>query len=170
MRTLLLCAVALLLALAPVRAEDRNAFPKEVRTVLEKATALELYSLDPTREAKKDAFHRWKILGSTTVKQGEARNQLVAALVKGVEENQELSANCFQPRHGLRATYEGTTVDLVICFQCHQIEVHIGKGKDGGEKEFKELDRHILVSKSPEPTLDSILKEAGVMLADKPGK
>ncbi|ELP33777.1 hypothetical protein RBSWK_02323 [Rhodopirellula baltica SWK14] len=27
---------------------------------------------------------------------------------------------CFNPRHGLRAIYDGKTYDVVICFECLQ--------------------------------------------------
>ena len=87
-----------------------------------------LISLDPNLEPKdgKDAdrFHGWKVLGQTTIKDADVRKKVLDAVLKGIQENKGEAANCFQPRHGLHATHEGKTVDLVICFECLQIRAY----------------------------------------------
>ena len=64
-------------------------------------------------------------------------------------------------RHGLRAKLDGKTVDLAICFECLHIKVYAND---------TEREQPILVSGSPEPVFDKILKDAKVKLADKPAK
>lgn len=37
-------------------------------------------------------------------------------------------AHCFNPRHGISARLGDDTVDLVICFECHETKIY---GKNG---------------------------------------
>jgi hypothetical protein len=116
-----LCATSLLAA------DATNKIPDSARVALEKAEQFELLSLDPERHQNrwpKYEFHGWRILGSMMIKDAEARNDLVTALKKSVEENNNMVARCFNPRHGIRVIYDGKTNDLVICFQCLQVLVY----------------------------------------------
>jgi hypothetical protein len=159
-RTLALVLMAGLLT-ALGRAEDqpkKNAIPAEAKAVLDKADSFELLSLDPSdREAGKDGFHGWKILGKTEVKDADARKKLVAALEKGAEESKGEVARCFNPRHGIRATHDKKTVELVICFECLQVKGFV-------DKSDKDTAGY-LTTRSPQPALDKVLKDAGVKLA-----
>jgi hypothetical protein len=135
--------------------KPKNALPKEMQAVLDQATELELYSLHPDeRERVKDGFHGWKVLGKTVIKDGDKRKAILAAVYKGVDENQDQQGKCFEPRHGLRATRDGKTVDLVICFVCVQLRAY-GAGVDG---------KTVLISQSPRDLLTKTLKDAGVPL------
>jgi hypothetical protein len=64
-------------------------------------------------------------------------------------------AACFNPRHGIRASREGKTIDLVICFECLQVYVYAEEGRQGS----------FLTTSSPQPVFDQVLREAGVPLA-----
>jgi hypothetical protein len=153
---------AAVLACAALPAGAKEMLPDAARAALTKADQLELYSLDPSKEddKDKDAFHGYKVLGKTTVKADDARKALADAVLKGVADSDGAIAKCFDPRHGVRAVYDGKTYDLVICFQCSQIHTYgadndpVTTGTTGG----------------PEPALDKLLKDAGVPLAAKPGK
>ena len=140
------------LVVTAVRGAD-NKLPEEARNVLEKAGQWEVLSLDPVQPKEKpaDGFHGYKVLGKTTVK-GDVQKELVAALLKGMEGDIK-PAKCFDPRHGIRATHEGKTVELVICFQCAQFNVYVGADGEG---------KHLLIGKGPEPALDKVLKDAGI--------
>lgn len=159
-----LMAAAALTAVACSALGDgrKNELPSEARTVLEKAEQFELISLNPRRESddkdKKaaDKFHGWMILGQTALKDAETRKKVLASLSKGIEENDGSVAACFNPRHGLRATHGKKTVELVICFECFQIEVYVDGKKTS-----------VLTSESPQPVLDKILSEAKVPLPPK---
>jgi hypothetical protein len=127
------------------------------------AEQLELLSLDPThdmygpgprKEAPNGRFHDYRILGRTAIADDGARKALVDALTLGVKENEGMAAGCFDPRHGLRLTHKGQTVDLVICFHCYQVETFID------DEEMKGF----LVSRSPQPIFDQVLRAAGVEL------
>jgi len=65
-------------------------------------------------------------------------------------------AKCFDPRHGIRATAKGKTVDLVICFECNWVYVYY----DNDENR-----QHVAVTtREPQAVLDKTLKDAGVPL------
>lgn len=129
--------------------------PDRVKQAADKAEKVELISLDPDQDEKKDAkdaFYGWKVLGRTEVK-GLERDKLLAALEKGVRESKGMGARCFIPRHGVRFFNGKEELDLVICFQCSWIHIRSG--------EMREV---ITVAPGVQATLDEILKEAKVPL------
>ncbi len=155
---LVLAAALLCLPLA-ARSQEKDdqlpgkKLPDKAKTVLDKAETIEVYSLDPGDNNDPKGFHGWKVLGKTAVKDAAKRTELLGALEQGLAESQG-GAKCFIPRHGVRATYDGQTVDLVICFECSWVYVYYGD-KDGP---------HLTTSKSPQPAFDKVLKDAGVPL------
>ena len=152
-----------LFALSPAaRAEDKeNKIPDDLQALLEKADQFELLSLSPEepKEKPKDGFHGWQVLGKTSVKDAETRKKLVAALQKGVAENDGTVARCFNPRHGIRVTQDGKTADFVICFECYQVKAFAA-----------DKPASFLVTRSPQPAFDAVLTEAKVPLPQPAGK
>jgi hypothetical protein len=131
--------------------------PPAAVAALEGAQTFELLSLSPEHlsEPPADAFHRWKVLGTTKVTDPAVRTRLISALKQGVAENVDgMVASCFNPRHGLRITANGQTTDFVICFECLQVEMHAGGVKSS-----------FLTMSSPQPEFDQVLKSAGIPLA-----
>jgi hypothetical protein len=137
-------------------AADGNRIPADFQAALEKAEHFELLSLDPKRpeKAPADAFHGWSVLGKTTVKDAEVRKKVVAAFEKGVRENSGIAAACFNPRHGIRLTNDKKTLDLVICFECFQVQAFVADKRAAG----------FLVTGSPQALFDDVLKDAKVPL------
>src|SRR5262245_30134991 len=123
LRIVVVVALAAVPARAASKEEDRK-IPDAVKAALEKADHWELLSLDPDRSQKPadGGFHGWKVLGKTLVKDKDARKTLLSALEKGVKENRGVVADCFIPRHGIRVVHNKKTYDLVICFQCYQVQ------------------------------------------------
>jgi hypothetical protein len=155
-------ALALTLAVVPPACAADNPIPAEFRTALEKAEVIDLYSLDPTPPKGKAEgdFHGWKVLGKTEVKK-EALAKLVAALEKGAaEQDQNVAAGCFNPRHGIHVTLDGKTYDFVICFECVAVTLY----KDKEEKSTKGFG----VSRSPAEVFNKVLKDANVKLPEQP--
>ena len=87
------------------------------------------------------------------------RKKLVAAFEKGIEDSDGTIAACFNPRHAMRVTHNGKTPDFVICFECVQVYVFLGK----------EHMKTLLTTGSPQAAFDRVLKEAKVPLP-KPAK
>jgi hypothetical protein len=136
--------------------------PETAAAALEKAVQFELLAIDPKHqdEKPKDDFHGWRILGRTTIKDANTRKKLVAALKQGAAENDGIFANCFNPRHGIRVTHEGKTIDFLICFECLQVQVYTDKLRDGG----------FLTISSPQPLFDEVLRQAGVSVTEEDKK
>src|ERR1043166_9003249 len=101
-------------------------------------------------------FHRYPVLGSAVVVDRALREEITSAVARGIEEP-ALVANCFIPRHGIRAADVYDSVDLVIYFECGQLQVD-ATGAD------PELGRWLTISTSPKAVLDRVLLEAGVPL------
>jgi hypothetical protein len=136
--------------------------PDEVKTILSRAEQIEVVSLDPTYSGLPKSLESppgYKVLGQTAVTSWWGRRQVVRAIEQGIASHDGSAALCFIPRHALRATHEGRTVELVLCFQCSTIRVYL----DG------QRQSDIRTASSPQELLDRLLTEAGVPLAPKPG-
>jgi len=152
-----LLAVLLFGLLASTSHAAPSRIPSDIREILENADNFELLSIDPDirGSTRNNLFHKWNVLGRIMVRDRSARIKLVTAFRRGVEENPGYAAACFNPRHGIRASYAGKSVDLVICFECAQVEAY----SDGRERSG------FLITASPEPEFDAILRSANVPLA-----
>jgi len=88
-----------------------NRLSERAQAALWEAESFEVLSLmpiadppgagDPTLPLP--TFHQWPVLGAVAVVSGTSRDEIVTAVALGVEENRGLVANCFNPRHGIRA-------------------------------------------------------------------
>ena len=137
--------------------EKFRKLPEDVQIIFEKAEQLELFSLEPMASKEKNSFHGYKTLGKTVVKDADVRKKIVAAVKRGVAESDGV-AGCFHPRHGLRATHDDKTVDLVICFECLSIQVFVGD----------KAVTFVWTTGSPQKVLDKVLRDAKIPLAAKP--
>jgi hypothetical protein len=150
---------------APVVAQEqaKNELPADVRAVLDKATTVELLSLDPTPIGKgedvpeKERFHGYRVLGRTTLKDADKRKAVLAALDKGIKDSDGRVARCFNPRHGIHAVQDGKTADVVICFECLSMEAYLDGKRTGSA----------LTTRGPQATFDKTLRDAGVPLPQK---
>lgn len=105
------------------RALDRS-LPQSARQILEHADALEpTFFEDKPGEGGIEKRVEIRDAGSKS----ELLDALYAGMVAPVVENA-----CFKPRHSVRATYEGETVELLICFECHNYRGSISGGKSFG--------------------------------------
>src|SRR5438067_11634669 len=101
LRLALFVALLAFLALPAVAQEKKNELPPGVRAVLDKATSVELLSLDPDglgegdKVPEKDRFHGYRVLGRTTLKDADTRKAVLAALDKGIKDSDGTRARCF---------------------------------------------------------------------------
>jgi hypothetical protein len=147
--------LALSLGVATYPAAGCTGVPKEVpgdiAAVLEKPERFEIFNLDSSRISPRldpetglpvepnpppapgpPAFHDHRIVGQVEVADARQRERIVSLVYKGIRSSDGLVAACFNPRHGVRATREGRTVELVICFECLQINAYGPDGKEHG--------------------------------------
>jgi hypothetical protein len=142
--------------------------PPDVLAAMRNAEGYKLFSLEPKDEelakaarenaTEKTSFHKWPILGSVEIADSDTREELTSALRRGANRNHGVVAGCFWPRHGLRITHAGRTFDILICFECLQAQVYEGKQPIAG----------FLVTASPQPVFDEVLRMANVQLP-RPG-
>jgi hypothetical protein len=128
--------------------------PTPLRSALESAASLELLSLNPLQplEAKSDDFHHFRVLGKTSISDPATVRKIVTAFESGVSDYDGVPASCFNPRHGIRIDDGAHRTDLVICFECEQVEVFVdGIGLND-----------LLISQSPRDVFDDTLKDAGI--------
>ena len=62
-------------------------------------------------------------------------------------------ALCFNPRHAIRAKKGNDTVELLICFECGQIQIRSPWATN-----------YLEITPDPAPTFNKVLKQAGVPL------
>ena len=149
------------------RADDSPTW-KDARAVLEGATEWELLALHPDQKFKSnETFRKWPVLGTTAIKDGDTRKALLAALDKGIADEADrlrkerekgllTETGCFQPRHGIRATAGGKTVEVLICFECRPIYFYLGEQRG-----------QVLTNESPQKAFDKALKDAGVSVGPR---
>jgi hypothetical protein len=104
--------------------------PADLRHFLENADEFTLYSLNPELDFPHKApniFHYYPILGQVRIETGIERTNLVTVLSNAIAEGGPM-ADCFDPRHGIRAKRDGETVDFIICFECGAINAFSSKG------------------------------------------
>jgi hypothetical protein len=137
--------------------------PASARKVLEQAEEIELLSIVPCGQGYMPSPERnepGKFQGCTILKKAvitdvELKRQLLDALYDGVAKTTG-GMGCFSPRHGIRVSYKGNRVDLVICFECHIFSGLNGSERIGGS-----------ISNLPEEFFNQILKSAGVTVDGK---
>lgn len=132
---------------------------EEVYDVLQQSQRLELISVQPREsiEEVKHSFHQHELVGRTIITEPKEKAELLASFYDGlVPYGKGLKYGCFEPRHGLRATHNGKTADLLICFSCHQFNTYLN-GKAVKSYEF--------VTDAPRPTFDRNLKNADIPIA-----
>jgi hypothetical protein len=144
--------------------EDK--LPSSCIRILRAPESMELLALDPRpidarpvadrNVPSERVFHGYEILGHAPLIGVKPRRKLTEVVFKGILESDGKVAACFNPRHGLRAVREGQVVDLLICYECLQVEVH-GPGKK----------ESALTSDSVEPEVTRIYQVAGLTIAPR---
>jgi hypothetical protein len=76
-------------------------------------------------------FHDTLILGQTLVADPKVRANLLTAFYSGIGEGNGDTMACFDPQYGIRAVRNRQTVDLVICYECLQVEIYDRHGLRG---------------------------------------
>jgi hypothetical protein len=130
--------------------------PQNVQTMLENADTFTLFSLNPDpdiRHQAKEDFQDYEILGQLNIPSRATRTKLIDALNEGIAASDQTANMCFNPRHGIRAKKGNETVELLICFECRQIEIT-----------SPWVTNTLLTTPDPWPTFNKVLKTAGIPL------
>lgn len=129
--------------------------------ILSAAESWTIYALDPypheVPPTEGRDFHGYHVRGEATLTDLATRAEVAAALIAGMEGNDDMVAACFDPRHGIRATSASGTVDLVICFECLQVYVF-----EPGDAERRSME---LTTSDPKVAFNRVWRAAGLDIA-----
>jgi hypothetical protein len=142
--------------------------PAEVENLLTNADEFTLFSINPDPDFNHqltNTFQGHAILGQLNIKSVETRTKLIAVLDDGIAQVAKIeaggmywSANCFNPRHGIRAIKGDTSVELLICFECGQMQIHSNDGRNW------DFGLPIAEGNGSQNVFNGILKQGGVPL------
>jgi hypothetical protein len=129
-----------------------------------------LYSLDPPpprgdeepppAPVPGEVLYGYPVLGKVEVSDPARRREVIAAIKSAVRDKSAVQAKCFDPRHAIRVVKGNETIELVICFSCHNY--------DGYRQGVRVTKLTPSISGSAQPLIDQTLREAGVPLAAPP--
>ena len=150
-----------LLALPVICQQPQTALPAAIVSLIQEAESIELFALDAyTRDNDPEHFDKHAISASKFHGQSIYGSHVfsdlasIARIKKAIFDSTQADihpAACFWPRHGLRFLSGPKRLDLVICFQCHQMEIYTSTG-----------DEAATVMSAGESTLNSLLAQQGI--------
>ena len=145
---------------APSPAADGGPIPAtfaaDIDAALNAASTVELFALHPD-EAEGDAdaqrFHGFVVLGQVAADAALGK-EVLHRIAEGVRIKSS-QAKCWEPRHGVRVVSEdGTSTDLVICYECHYVHVHLGDVERQG----------FTTGNAVEPAVSGLFTKAGLAI------
>lgn len=136
-----------------------SALPQDVQILLDKGQKFFLYALQPEHLPDTDMqalpnFHGYPIIGQTPVKSTPFRQDLLEAIRS--ELGSKSAEGCFAPKYGIRVVRNKKTVDLLISFNCEQMQVYDARGM-----------RRISIGGAAQSVFNHILAELDVPLPEK---
>lgn len=111
------------------------------------------YQLDRDGD-EMERFHGYGVLGRADLVGKATANELVDLIERGIEGSNGMVAACFNPRHGLRVTVDGSDWDFLICYECLSMKVYRDGDGQGG---------HLTVQ-SVEPKVTAVFAAAGLQI------
>lgn len=100
------------------RANLDSTLPLKVRRILAEADTLEVFGLSSYEKAGIGWYPDVKV----SLSLGKERTELLDSFFFDASAGPNSSA-CFNPRHGLKATHQGKTIEVVICYECSMFVV-----------------------------------------------
>jgi hypothetical protein len=133
--------------------ESSNVLPDEVLAALRNPDKVTLYSIEMAPGTGKNSLYGFRILGH--VELNAARSSVaIQAFESAVANWNGVMAECFNARHAMRVEANHHTYDLLLCYECHQLEAY----RDG------RMVCEIGATGSPK-VLNGLLTSAGIPLA-----
>lgn len=135
-----------------------KALPGNYRDILEHADKFEIVTLAcegeelPQGVTSSAMVSRFRMVDRREVSDHALQKKLVTAFYKGVSGGTDnAGAGCFEPHHGIRATKDGETVTILVCFLCSNFYV-LPEGVRNG----------ILLDPEPVEVWRDVVKELGM--------
>lgn len=143
-----------------------EAVPADALTALREARSIELLSIYPyDQELEAETWEQrgygelesldgYAVLGGVSLAQA-AKHDVLTAFFRGIADSNDDVADCFNPRHALRAQHAGHRFEFLICFEC--LSMHVLKdGRRTGR---------VLTTQSPRGIFNEALTAAHVPLS-----
>jgi hypothetical protein len=128
----------------------------EALVILGKAERLEIYSLGPlAKQRTEERFRGRSVLGKIEITDAKTREEVVQAVLKDSKKVDAIGSERPAPRHGIRVTHDGKTVDFVICFESPYVYVY---------GPHDSIRRIVQTAGTAQKILDQILADAKVPL------
>jgi len=109
-----------------------NVLPAPLGQVLDSASSVVLYSLEPIMQqpGMRDQLDGFDILGKVNLDREETKI-CVATFEKAIADSNGQAMDCFDPRHALRVFSDGHNYDFLLCYACDHLAVY-RDGRDVG--------------------------------------
>lgn len=112
-----------------------------------------------TLQAGQELLFDYPVLGKIEIGDPDLRRKVISAIKADIRSGAN-GSKCFWPRHVLRVVKGGKTIDLVICFECHNFELH-----KNGEPHRGNTPP---IGESSKTLLNEILTDAAITIALPP--
>jgi hypothetical protein len=129
--------------------------------------AVFVYSVDGTQEhitpeergvpKGQELLYECAVLGRVAITDPVARREVVAAVKRDIKTGHPTPSKCLRFRHVIRVVKGRTTTDVIICFECHNYQLH----RDGGPH----VGLTPPIGEGSKDMLNKILTDAGIPLA-----
>ncbi|HEV3385811.1 MAG TPA: hypothetical protein VG097_13425 [Gemmata sp.] len=103
-----------------------------------------------------ELLYQYPVLGRVDITDPNLRRRIMASVKQDIRSG-AVQNKCFEPRHVLRVKKGGSTIDMVICFKCHNYSM----SRDGGPLPGITPS----IGARSQQLLNNILNDAGVPLA-----
>lgn len=138
--------------------------PAGIRDIIAQCDQATLISISTqsglTVNPRAEAFQAYPVLGKLLLDKPASHEIVITNLLADIDASGAGRSLCFNPRHGLSVRRGGEQVDLLICYECRNLQVIRSPHKWW----IHGIDRH------SKDEINKLLKEAGVPLAPESSK
>ncbi|MBA4192443.1 MAG: hypothetical protein C0467_31125 [Planctomycetaceae bacterium] len=131
--------------------------PDEVILFSVDGTKMHMPPADRGFSKDQELLYDCAVLGKVVITDPALRRDAVASVKRDIRVGHSNQGKCLYFRHVLRVVKGGRSYDVVICFECHNYELH----RDGGPH----VGLTPPIGDESKPLLNKILSDAGVPIA-----
>lgn len=108
-----------------------KSLPSNVREILEKAEKFEILAEIVENERSERDLMTFEPNRIAKIANEKDKKEILESFYYDAA-REDSPANCYEPHHGIRATFQNKTVEIEICFSCSRFEVKSEDGKFDG--------------------------------------
>lgn len=123
-----------------------ESLPLQVREVLEKAEKFQVLAEVYGENNNGDQGRQFEPNRIAVITDKKDKKEILESFYYDASAGPNPSA-CYIPHHGIRANYQGKTVEVEICFQCHLFSVNSSFGKFYGGLPYENVKSEELLNR-----------------------